>query len=501
MNNQNDLSYNTLTNINDYSKSSELVRQLPSNIQAEQILLGVLLLNCELIYKINNFLDYNHFFHPLHKKIYQAIEIIIKKGLIATPITLDSMLNKEQQFQASGGVEYLVKLTTLSMTIISPYDYAKIIYELAIKRNLITIGENIVNDAYDKNLESSALEQIKTAENKLYMLATNHLNEKKFQPIYYSINKSIERINKAITNNTRITGISTGLVDLDRKLSGFHNSDLIILAARPSMGKTTFAINFAYTACNELNKSNNQESIAVGFFSLEMSAEQLASRLLSMVTKINSVNLRNGDIKEESYNDLKNAANDLSDLQLYIDDTPALSIASIRARARQLKREHNVGIIFIDYLQLIHSTNKNDNRVLEISEITGGLKALAKELDIPVVALSQLSRAVEHRENKRPMLSDLRESGAIEQDADVVMFLFHEKYYLLRKEPGIQDPKYIEWQEQLNQCNNLIEVIIAKHRNGAVGNISLYYSEESSTITNLQKLNNIIPAKANSIHK
>jgi replicative DNA helicase len=467
-----------------------LERTLPANIQAEQMLLGAILINCELIHQVNEFLRTEHFLEQLHQKIYKAIEIIMDKGLIATPITLRSMLDKDPMFQASDGNEYLIRLTTMAMVVINPYDYGKIIYDLALKRNLIQIGEEVVNDAYDKSLEYSAVAQLELAESKLYTLASEGLNEKSFVPISESVAYSLETINRAMKSSDRITGISTGLIDLDKKLSGFHNSDLVIIAGRPSMGKTAFAINFAFNACKSLMKKTPEgEKIpAVAFFSLEMSADQLATRLLSKMAKVDSSYLRSGNVNEEHYNDLRKAASELSDMPFYIDDTPALSISAVRARARKLKRQKDLGIILVDYLQLLHGTNKSNNRVLEISEITQGLKALAKELNVPVLALSQLSRAVEQRDDKRPMLSDLRESGSIEQDADVVMFLYREEYYLSRKEPGQDDPKYSEWQEKLDKAHNVAEVIVAKHRNGAVGNVQLYYVDKFSSIGDLEKI-------------
>jgi len=305
-----------------------------------------------------------------------------------------------------------------------------------------------------------------------------------------SVAESLESINRAMKNSDHVTGISTGLTDLDNKLSGFQNSDLIIIAGRPSMGKTAFAINFAFNACKALSRKAKEGASppAVGFFSLEMSSEQLASRLLSMMAKVDSTNLRSGKVNEEHYNDLRKAAAELSQMPFFIDDTPALTIAAVRTRARKLKRKHNLGIIFVDYLQLLRGSSKSDNRVHEISEITQGLKAIAKELNVPVIALSQLSRAVEQREDKRPMLSDLRESGSIEQDADLVMFLYREEYYLKRKEPAPNDPKYSEWQSSLDKAHNIAEILIAKHRNGAVGNVRLYYVDKFSSIGNLERM-------------
>jgi len=315
------------------------------------------------------------------------------------------------------------------------------------------------------------------------------MKEKGFVAMRESVAESLSSINRAMKNTDHITGISTGYLDLDNKLSGFQNSDLVIIAGRPSMGKTAFAINFAFNACKALQRKakEGEKPPAVGFFSLEMSSEQLASRLLSMMARVDSTNLRNGKVNEEHYNDLRKAAAELSEMPFFIDDTPALSISSVRSRARKLKRKHNLGIIFVDYLQLLSGSNKSENRVLEISQITQGLKAIAKELNIPVIALSQLSRAVEQREDKRPLLSDLRESGSIEQDADLVMFLYREEYYLRRKEPAPGDPKYSEWQAALDKAHNIAEILIAKHRNGAVGNVQLYYVDKFSSVGNLDR--------------
>ncbi|ACP53621.1 Replicative DNA helicase [Rickettsia africae ESF-5] len=481
---------NNETNIlADNEDNLPIPRVLPSNVQAEQMLLGAILTNNELLNYVSEFLRDEHFFEPIHQKIYKAIEKITEKGLTATPITLRSMLTQDELFQEVEGAEYLAKLITMSMMVINPRDYGKIIYDLAIKRNLINIGEEVVNNAYNSSLEVEAKEQIEHAEAKLYDLASEGLNEKSFTKIGISISESLASINRAMKNNDHIIGISTGLIDLDNKLCGFHNSDLIILAGRPSMGKTAFAINLALNACNNMRLKNirdNQEIQSVGFFSLEMSSEQLTTRLLSMCAEIDSTSLRTGILGEEKYNRLRKEANTLSELQFFIDDTPALSISAIRTRARRMKRKHNLGILFIDYLQLIRGVSKSENRVSEISEITQGLKAIAKELNIPVIALSQLSRAVELREDKKPMLSDLRESGTIEQDADIVMFIYREEYYLTRKEPAAGDAKHAAWLDKLNKVYNIADIIVAKHRNGPVGNVPIYYDSQFSKFGNLE---------------
>jgi replicative DNA helicase len=475
---------------NNEDNHAPIPRISPSNVQAEQMLLGAILTNHDSLNSVSEFLRPEHFFEPIHQKIYNAIEVITEKGLIATPITLRSMLNNDVLFQEMEGAEYLTKLVTLAMMVINPLDYGKIIYDLALRRNLIQIGEELVNNAYNASLDLDAPQQIEQAEAKLYNLASEGINEKSFIKIGAPISESLASINRAMKNSDHVIGISTGLIDLDHKLSGFHNSDLIILAGRPSMGKTAFAINLAINACKAMKTKNTrqqEEMQSVGFFSLEMSSEQLTTRLLSMYTEINSSALRTGHLSEENYNNLRKEAADLSELPFFIDDSAALSISAIRTRARKMKRKHNLGILFIDYLQLIRGVGKSENRVNEISEITQGLKAIAKELNIPVIALSQLSRAVELREDKRPMLSDLRESGTIEQDSDIVMFIYREEYYLTRKEPSTGDAKHTEWQDKLNKVYNVAEILVAKHRNGPVGNVQLYYDSQYSKFGNLAK--------------
>ena len=469
--------------------TEDKLRKIPANFHAEQMLLGAILINSDLIEQVSDFLKSEHFYEKIHQKIYNAIEILNEKGLSATPITVRSMLDKEPLYIEANGDEYLIKLTTLAMVVINPKDYGRIIYDLAIKRSLIEIGENIVNDAYASTLEQSSTEQLEAAESKLYHLASQGINDKGFIAMRNPVADSLDAINRAMKNTNHVTGISTGLIDLDNKLSGFQNSDLVIIAGRPSMGKTAFAINFAFNACKALaaKTKSGEKTPSVGFFSLEMSSEQLASRLLSMMARVDSSNLRSGKVNEEHYNDLRKAAAELAEMPFYIDDTPALTISAVRARARKLKRKHDLGIIFIDYLQLMRASSNKDNRVLEVTEITQGLKAIAKELNIPVIALAQLSRAVEQREDKRPILSDLRESGSIEQDADVVMFLYREEYYLKRKEPAPSDPKYADWQQQLDKAHNIAEVLVAKHRNGSVGNVQLFYVDKFSSIGNLER--------------
>lgn len=476
---------------NSQTMQSVMHREAPANVQAEQMLLGAVMINNEVLNKVGEFLRPEHFYEQVHQKIYAAINSIIDKGISASPVSLKSMLSNDSQFEQVGGSEYLSKLATIAMTVINAYDYGKIIYDLALKRNLIDIGEEIVNVAYDSSLDHSASEQIEEAEHRLFNLASEGISDRGFINMKDSVSLSLSQINKAMKSSDHITGITTGYVDLDKKLSGFHNSDLLILAGRPSMGKTAFAINLAINAAQAV-KARDGGIPSIGFFSLEMSAEQLTTRILSMQTSIDSSSLRSGRVGEEHYNKLRQEAMELSALPFFIDDTPALTISAIRTRARRLKRKHNLGILFIDYLQLIRGSSKSsgENRTLEISEITQGLKALAKELGIPIIALSQLSRAVEQREDKRPMLSDLRESGSIEQDADIVMFIYREEYYMARKEPAMGTPQYSDWLEKLNRVHNLAEILVAKHRNGPIGTVQLFYDASHSRFGNLEQNQN-----------
>jgi replicative DNA helicase len=466
------------------------LRKVPSSSEAEQMFLGAVLVNNEALNQASEFIRQEHFYEPVHQLIYGAITKIIEKGLSASVISIRTMLANNEEFSNMGGNEYLARIATMGSSIINPLDYAKIIFDLAKKRVLIKYGEDVVNVAYESSLENSAFDQIEQAEAKLFLLATEGHAQKDFVSLSRSIEHSIASINKAMKTSSHVTGISTGYKKLDDNLSGFHNSDLVVIAARPSMGKTAFAINLAmeaYTSLIKAHGNNDSTKPSVGIFSLEMSAEQLSTRMLSMLSEVNSSSLRSGKLNEAQYNKMRKKAEELSKQQIYIDDTPSLSISAIRTRARRMKRRYNLSILFIDYLQLIRgSSNRPENRVQEVSEITQGLKALAKELNIPVIALSQLSRAVEQREDKRPMLSDLRESGAIEQDADIVMFLYREDYYLMRQEPKAGSEKHLEWQKKLSDIHNIIEIIIAKHRNGPVGTVSLFYDINHSKFKNLQ---------------
>ena len=447
----------------------------PSDMQAEQYLLGSILLNNEIFLLIEGFLSHEHFFHILHIKIYEAMRKIFNKSLPISLPTISSVLEDDKDFNLNNGKDYLLHISSLALTVISPKSYAEIVYDLALKRNLISIGTNLIQSAR-ADVTKTAVDHITDVENKLFHLVSTGFTRTEFENISKSISSVISTIDFLRANPQHITGISSGLIDLDKKLSGFNKSDLIVIAGRPSMGKTALALNIALNVA----KSNYK----VGFFSLEMSKEQLSFRLLSLDSGINSMHLREGKVKEEDYNSLRRKSENFFDMHLFVDDTPALSIGSLNSRAKRLKGQQNVDIIFIDYLQLIRSNSKYDNRVLEISEITQGLKALAKELNVPVIAISQLSRAVEQRQDKRPVLSDLRDSGTIEQDADVVMFIYREEYYLSRSVPDLGTKEYDNWQSKMDKIRNISELFIAKHRNGPIGTVHMFYDSNLAKFSN-----------------
>lgn len=468
-------------------------RTVPHNLMAEQMLLGSFLINNENVSKVNDFLTPEHFYEPVHGRIYEAILRYIDKGVIATPVTLKNNFDKDQALKDVEKGAYLAKLAALASTIVNIYDYGKMVYDFALRRKLIDVGEEIVNDAFDKEIESTATEQIERAEQSLYQLSNEGSGGSTgFLPLHNSILGAIERAEKAFKNKEKITGVSTGFLDMDEMLGGFQDSDLLILAGRPSMGKTALAINLAINSCKFLAKkkiAKGEKQPSVGVFSLEMSAEQIAMRILAMDSGVDSSKIRKGMINDEEFSKIMISSQAIDQLPFFIDDTPALTISSLRTRARRLKRKHNLSLLVIDYLQLIRGSSKASeaNRVQEISEITQGLKAIAKELNIPVIALSQLSRAVEQREDKRPLLSDLRESGSIEQDADVVMFIFREEYYLIRKQPTPDTDAHNKWQESLDQVQNLTEVIISKQRNGPVGTVRLFFDSDTTEFKNYSK--------------
>jgi replicative DNA helicase len=458
-------------------ESGELSRTLPHNIEAEQALIAALFYDNAAFEKISEFLRPDHFSDSRHAHIYTAIVKLIERGQIADPITLKDFFEQDKILETIGGIDYLAHLAGSIVSVINVEDYGRLIRDLALRRHLIHVGQEISNEAYKPSLDLTALHQIEQAEQRLYELSLTGQAEKDFYTFEQALTDSIKMAKIALENDSHVIGVTSGLKDLDRWLGGLHPSDLIILAGRPSMGKTALATNIAFNAAEAHLK--NQDGALVAFFSLEMSAEQLATRILGQESGISSDKIRRGEIKKEDFPKFVDISRKLAALPLYIDDTPALSVSMLRTRARRLKRKHGLGLIVIDYLQLLQPPTDNrrqESRVQEISEITRMLKALAKELNVPILALSQLSRAVEQRDDKHPQLADLRESGSIEQDADVVMFIFREEYYEARKEPPEGTEKHREWQERMAKIYNTAEVIIAKQRHGPIGSIKLFYN-------------------------
>lgn len=471
-------------------------RILPQNLEAEQGLLGTLLIDNRAYEKIGDYLKPIHFFAPAHQRIYQAIQTLIDRGQTASPVTLKSYFEKDADLEQVGGAAYLVDLASSVISVLNIEDYARTIYDLYLRRELISFGNDVVNESFDHNLDNDAQDTIETAEARLFSMAETGDAQASFVTLRDSIKLAIELAESAYNNKGGVTGVTTGLKDVDEKLGGLHNSDLLILAGRPSMGKTALATNMAFNAAKAYAQSGGKEGAITAFFSLEMSHDQLTTRILAEQSGISGDQLRKGNISEAQFRDFAQAAHNLSQIPLYIDDTPALSIGAIRTRCRRLKRKHGLGLIVVDYLQLLRGSGtkqSESNRVLEISEITRGLKALAKELQVPVLALSQLSRAVEQREDKRPMLSDLRESGSIEQDADVVMFVYREEYYLAREIPAQRDSetsdkfneRYANWAARLQESANVAEAIVAKQRHGPIGIVKLFFDPNLTKFADL----------------
>ncbi|WPX97222.1 replicative DNA helicase [Candidatus Bandiella euplotis] len=464
----------------------------PHNIEAEQNLLGLLLSNNENINKIGDIMREEYFYLPLHGKIYQGISKLMDRGMVSDPITIKNYFAKEEIFKEiqMDSYEYLLKLVADAQLNTDIKTLAKNIYDTYLRRQIINLSEEYVVKAKEEKVDEKGEDLIESMEHELYKLASSGDYDNKVYSLVDSVKGALGRIEKALKSTKEISGVTTGYIELNRFTGGFQNSDLIIIAGRPSMGKTALAVNIALRAAKEfakeyeLGETKNKKSVC--FFSLEMSAEQLASRILSMETKIDGSKIRVGKINKEELKNLSQQIINLNDVPIMIDDTPDLTISAIRTKARRMKRQHNLGMIVVDYLQLINSVSKNkENRVQEIAEISQGLKAIAKELDIPVITASQLSRAVESREDKRPLLSDLRESGNIEQDADIVMFIYREQYYLGRKIPSSDEKKLLEWQEKMEKVENIAEIIIAKQRNGPVGNFNLRYDNKTTGFENL----------------
>ncbi|HQX26858.1 MAG TPA: replicative DNA helicase [Alphaproteobacteria bacterium] len=463
-------------------------RVLPHNQDAEQALLGALLVDNRAYEKVGDFLKAAHFFLPAHQRIFEAVVKMIDRGQTASPVTLKNYFEKDDDLKEVGGAEYLADLAASVVSVINAQDYARTIYDLHLKRELISIGEEVVNDAFDHDIDVAATDTIEKAEARLFDLAETGEVKGNFVTLRTSVLAAIEHAEKAYKSDGNVTGVTTGLIDIDKILGGLQNSDLLILAGRPSMGKTALATNIAFAAANKFAETGGAEGAITGFFSLEMSSDQLAARILADQSNIASDAIRKGTIKQDDFRAFAEASQRLSQVPLYIDDTPGLSISAIRTRARRLKRQHGLGLLVVDYLQLLRGTGSKqglDNRVQEVSEITRGLKGIAKELAIPVLALSQLSRQVEQREDKRPQLSDLRESGSIEQDADVVMFVYREEYYLSRAEPEPGTEKHMKWQERCDKALNVGECIVAKARHGPIGTVRLQFNPTFTRFSDL----------------
>tara|TARA_Y100001958_G_C21231983_1_gene557821 strand:- start:313 stop:1728 length:1416 start_codon:yes stop_codon:yes gene_type:complete len=446
-------------------------KELPNNIEAEQSVLGSILLSNEIFDEINTIINNKNFYDPMHQKIFAAIENLIFKGLLANPITLKNYFENEKD--EINVPEYLVKVTKFSTSTRQAIEYSKIIYDMFVRRELIKISESTIEIAKLNDLNTSGQSIIEDSEKLLFDLAEKGSFSSSLVKFDDAMKLTIQMASSAYKNDEGIVGVPTGLRDLDDRLGGLHNSDLIIIAGRPSMGKTALATNIAFNAAQKLQESGKKSTIA--FFSLEMSSEQLSTRILAEQSRIKSNDIRRGKISEEQFDKFIETSKNIAELPLFIDETPAISIAALSNRARRIKRIHGLDLIVIDYIQLMRAVKTKDGRVQEISEITQGLKALAKELGVPVLALSQLSRAVEQRDLKKPQLSDLRESGSIEQDADVVMFVYREAYYLEKQEPRVATVEHAEWQAKMNEISNLAELIIGKQRHGPTGNIMLEF--------------------------
>ncbi len=457
---------------NNLSIVKDKFKELPNNIEAEQAVIGSMLVTNELFDEINTIISSANFYDPMHQKIFGAIENLIFKGTLANPITLKNYFEDEKD--ELNVPEYLVKVTKFSTSKRQTIEYSKIIYDMFVRRELIKISEQTIDTAKLNDLNTNGQNIIENSERLLFDLAEKGSFNSTLIKFDEAMRQTIEMASAAYKNEEGIVGVPTGLRDLDDRLGGLHKSDLIIIAGRPGMGKTALATNISFNAAQKLQDSGRKSCIA--FFSLEMSSEQLSTRILAEQSRIKSNDIRRGRISDEQFDKFIETSKNISELPLFIDETPAITIAALSNRARRIKRIHGLDMIVVDYIQLMRGTmNYKDGRVQEVSEITQGLKAIAKELSVPVVALSQLSRQVEQRDNKKPQLSDLRESGSIEQDADVVMFVYREAYYLENKEPRPATVEHAEWQAKMNEVSNLAEIIIGKQRHGPTGMLMLEF--------------------------
>ncbi len=469
-------------------------RTPPHNLEAEQALLGAILVNNDAADRVQGFLLPDHFFEAVHARIYEAAATLIRAGKLASPVTLKTYFDNDATLKEIGGPAYLGRLAAAATTIINAEEYGRTVYELAQRRKLIGIGTDLVNEAFDTVVEDTSKDLIERAEQTLYEMAETGKYGQGFQPFGRALTDAVDMAANAYQRDGGLSGISSGLKDLDEKMGGLQSSDLIILAGRPAMGKTALGTNIAYhvaKAYKAEHQTDGSVKVAdggvVAFFSLEMSSEQLATRIIAEQASISSERIRRGKITEEEFGRIVEVSRELQSLPLYIDATGGLTIAQVAARARRLKRQRGLGLLVVDYLQLLTGSSRRaaEGRVQEVSEITVGLKALAKELNVPILALSQLSRQVENRDDKRPQLSDLRESGSIEQDADVVLFIYREEYYLTRKEPKPNTTEYQQWQDDMNKVHGVAEVIIGKQRHGPTGIVKLQFEASLTRFQNL----------------
>ena len=459
------------------------INELPNNIEAEQSVIGSILISNEIFDDVNNYIVSKNFYDPMHQKIFSAIEKLIFSGMLANPITLKNYFENEKD--KLNIPEYLVKITRFSTSNRQAIEYSKLIYDLYVKRELIKISENTIDLAKRNEIDQNGQKIIEQSEKSLFDLAEKGAFATSLIKFDDALKMTIDMASVAYKNEEGIVGVPTGLRDLDDRLGGLHKSDLVIIAGRPSMGKTALATNIAFNAAKKIQETGKKSSVA--FFSLEMSSEQLSTRILAEQSRIKSNDIRRGKISEEQFDSFLETSKNIADLPMFIDETPAISIAALSNRARRIKRIHGLDMVVVDYIQLMTAVNsRRDGRVQEISEITQGLKALAKELSVPVLALSQLSRAVEQRDNNKPQLADLRESGSIEQDADVVMFVYREAYYLERKEPRPATVEYAEWQAKMGEVSNMAEIIVGKQRHGPTGNVFLEFEAMFTKFKDIQ---------------
>ena len=473
--------------IKKFKEDEKNLRIVPMNLEAEQALLASLLTSNSVYERISDFLKPEHFYDDINGKIFEAISKLVEKNQLADPLTLKNYFLQKDEMELIGGDRYLIELAKNSTILSNTLAYGKLIYDLYQRREILKLSDEITKEANSFDLDIDSSEIIEKAEAKLYNLSSSGEANQDFKKFSSSLVEAINSAELAYKRDGQLSGTPTGFTDLDQLLGGFHKTDLLILAGRPSMGKTALATNIAFKMVNSKSIDEEKKNNVVGFFSLEMSSEQLATRILAEDSGISSEKIRRGQLNSGHFQKIVKSSQTLGELSLYIDDSPNLSISALRTRARRLKRKYGLDVIMIDYLQLIRpSLSRPDNRVLEIAEMTRNLKALAKELSIPVLCLSQLSRQVEQRDDKRPQLSDLRESGAIEQDADVVMFVYREAYYLQGKEPRPATVEHAEWQAKMNEVSHLAELIIQKQRHGPTGNVMLEFEAMFTKFKDIQ---------------